>query len=169
MLNFYRTQLARRPLLTQCITTASLFIAGDGLAQHVFEKNEEPHDFARTARMGVYGGAIFAPIASTWFKFLSTNINLSTSLRTGVARMATDQIFFAPIGISIFFASTSAMEGKDPVEKVKTSLLPTYKMNCMLWPFAQLMNFTVVPMQHRLLFVNVVNLGWSGVLSSMSA
>lgn len=76
-----------------------------------------------------------------------------------------DQILFAPIGISIFLASAPAVEGKDPVEKVKMGLWPTYKINCLLWPFAQFANFTMVPMQHRLLFVSVVNLGmWCGMI-----
>ncbi|QKX63816.1 uncharacterized protein TRUGW13939_10987 [Talaromyces rugulosus] len=69
-----------------------------------------------------------------------------------------DQTLFAPTAISMFFAVTSAMEGKNPIAQVKEKLGPTYKMNFLLWPWVQLLNFTLVPLQYRLLFVNTVNL-----------
>src|SRR5699024_5132221 len=67
--------------------------------------------------------------------------------------------------VNFFFVSTSAMEWKDPVKKAKMSLWPTYKVNCLLWPFVQFTNFTMVPMQHRLFFINMANLGrWCGII-----
>lgn len=37
-----------------------------------------------------------------------------------------------------------------------------------MWPVAQAVNFALVPLQLRVLFVNVVALGWSMFLSSMA-
>lgn len=75
----YQAKLARRPLLTQSITTAVspcvsktastsqtcpntslpqiLFATGDVMAQHAVERvGLEKHNYARTGRMALYGG-----------------------------------------------------------------------------------------------------------------
>ena len=51
------------------------------------------------------------------------------------------------------------MEGSDPVEKWHKSFVPSYKANLMVWPFVQGVNFTFVPLELRVLVVNVVSLG----------
>lgn len=51
------------------------------------------------------------------------------------------------------------MEGADPVERLRTSFAPSYKANLMIWPFVQGVNFSVVPLDYRVLFVNFVALG----------
>ena len=57
VLRWYQSKLAQRPLLTQAVTTAVLFGAGDGLAQQLVEKKGlNKHDPMRTARMVAYGG-----------------------------------------------------------------------------------------------------------------
>lgn len=53
----YQARLASRPLLTQAVTTAVLFGAGDVIAQQAVDKKGlEKHDLARTGRMALYGG-----------------------------------------------------------------------------------------------------------------
>ena len=39
------------------------------------------------------------------------------------------------------------------------------KTNWKVWPVVQCLNFSIVPLQYRLLFVNVVALGWNAYLS----
>lgn len=57
VLRWYQAKLAKRPLLTQAVTTAVLFGAGDGLAQQAVERRGiAKHDPMRTARMAAYGG-----------------------------------------------------------------------------------------------------------------
>ncbi|KAL3248760.1 hypothetical protein ABHI18_011895, partial [Aspergillus niger] len=57
MLAWYQRCLIQRPLLTQSLTTATLFAVGDGLAQQAVEKKGLPnHDVTRTGRMALYGG-----------------------------------------------------------------------------------------------------------------
>lgn len=51
------------------------------------------------------------------------------------------------------------LEGVSPQEKLEKSYLPGLKANWMLWPAVQAINFSVVPLQHRVLVVNIVSLG----------
>ncbi len=81
--------------------------------------------------------------------------------------MLADQIVFAPFMISGFFGFTAALEGKstDQIKaKLKRDWLPALKANYVVWPAAQLINFTFVP-QVRLLFVAVF---WFGTDASVA-
>ena len=51
------------------------------------------------------------------------------------------------------------MEGSDPKEKLKSTYLEALKKNWMVWPPVQAVNFKFVPLEHRVLVVNVVSLG----------
>lgn len=51
------------------------------------------------------------------------------------------------------------MEGTDPMEKLRTTFMPCYKANVSVWPFVQTVNFAFVPLEYRVLMVNMVSLG----------
>ncbi|OIW26008.1 hypothetical protein CONLIGDRAFT_515878 [Coniochaeta ligniaria NRRL 30616] len=170
MLGWYQARLAARPLLTQSITSAVLFAVGDVTAQQLVEKKGfENHDLARTGRMALYGGTIFGPAATTWFGFLQRNVNLRTTNRTILARVALDQGVFAPTFIGVFLSSMAVLEGTSPQEKLEKSYTPALLTNYMIWPFVQLVNFKFVPLHHRVLFVNVISIGWNCYLSYLNS
>ncbi|OXV06348.1 hypothetical protein Egran_05885 [Elaphomyces granulatus] len=170
MLQWYRMKLATQPLLTSTITTAALFGAGDILAQQLVDrKGFQNHDFPRTGRMVLYGGAIFGPAATTWYSFLQRNVILRRPGTTLVARVVADQVLFTPLHLFAFLSSMSILEGSDPVEKVQKSFLSSYKANLALWPAVQLANFSLVPLEYRVLVVNLVSLGWNCFLSLINS
>ncbi|KAH8906245.1 hypothetical protein BR93DRAFT_739103 [Coniochaeta sp. PMI_546] len=170
MLGWYQARLAARPLLTQSITTSILFAVGDITAQQLVEKKGfENHDLARTGRMALYGGTVFGPAATTWFRFLQRNVNLRSTNSTILARVALDQGVFAPTFIGIFLSSMAVLEGTSPQEKLEKSYKPALLTNYMIWPFVQLVNFKFVPLHHRVLFVNVISIGWNCYLSYLNS
>ncbi|TRX95030.1 hypothetical protein FHL15_004115 [Xylaria flabelliformis] len=170
MLRWYQRKLAARPLLTQSITTAVLFAVGDITAQQVVEKRGlQKHEYARTARMFAYGGAVFGPAATTWFKVLSKRVVLQNKNAEMLARVACDQLLFAPTFIGVFLSSMAVLEGSSPKEKLEKSYWPALSTNWMVWPFVQMVNFKFVPLQHRVLAVNVVSIGWNCYLSMVNS
>jgi hypothetical protein len=46
-------------------------------------------------------------------------------------------------------------------------LMPALLANWKLWPAAQLVNFTVIPPEQRILFGNIVGVCWTCVISNM--
>ena len=114
--------------------------------------------------MTIYGGAIFAPIATKWFQFLQNRITLSTMPRTLCARIVADQTLCAPTMIGVFLSSMALMEGKEPQEKLQKAYWDALRANWMVWPILQGVNFWVVPLQYRVLVVNVLNIGMVLVL-----
>ncbi|GAB1310244.1 Protein required for ethanol metabolism [Madurella fahalii] len=170
MLAWYQARLAARPLLTQAITTSVLFGVGDVAAQQLVEKRGiQKHDYARTGRMCLYGGTIFGPSAATWFKFLQRNVNLRSANATILARVACDQLIFAPTFIGVFLSSMAVLEGGSVKEKIDKSYSSALTTNWMIWPFVQMVNFKVVPLEHRVLFVNVISIGWNCYLSYLNS
>ena len=109
--------------------------------------------------------AVFGPAATTWFAFLARRINFPTRPNlTIAARVLTDQTVFASSNLFCFLSSMAIMEGTDPGEKLRSTYWEALKKNWMVWPAVQAVNFRFVPLEHRVLVVNVVSLGEFGVV-----
>ena len=67
--------------------------------------------------------------------------------------------------IGVFLSSMATMEGNSAIQKLDTTWWPTLQTNWMVWPFVQMINFTFLPLQHRVLFANVISIGWNSYLS----
>ena len=111
--------------------------------------------------------AIFGPAATAWFGFLQRYVVTNSKAGTIVARVAVDQTFFAPTQLTCFLSSMAIMEGTDPIEKLRTTFFQCYKANVSVWPFVQTVNFTFVPLEYRVLMVNMVSLGEYSFFSLM--
>ncbi|MCJ1440341.1 MAG: Protein required for ethanol metabolism [Stictis urceolatum] len=169
MLGWYRAALTKRPFLTQCATTAFLFGTGDVMAQQLVEGvGAKKHNYARTGRMVLYGGAVFGPAATQWYKVL-TKVQFSNPYITTAARVLTDQVVFASTNLAFFLSSMAYMEGKSPKARLESTYVEALKKNWILWPAVQTVNFTYVPLHHRVLVVNVVSLGWNCYLSYVNS
>ncbi|GAM88438.1 hypothetical protein ANO11243_064710 [Dothideomycetidae sp. 11243] len=171
MLRWYQAKLASRPLLTQSITTAVLFATGDTMAQQLVEKRGfKNQDLARTGRMTLYGGAVFGPAATTWFGFLQRKVRIPGSPNLEIlARVGLDQTVFASTNLFCFLSSMAIMEGSDPKDKLDSTYKTALAKNWMVWPWVQMTNFKFVPLEHRVLVVNVVSLGWNCYLSYLNS
>jgi protein Mpv17 len=113
--------------------------------------------------------AVFGPAATTWFQFLQRNVNLRSTNATILARVACDQGIFAPTFIGIFLGSMAVLEGGSPKEKLEKNYVNALTSNYMIWPFVQLVNFKLIPLEHRVLFVNVISIGWNCYLSYLNS
>lgn len=110
--------------------------------------------------MALYGGCVFGPAATTWFGFLQRKVVIPGKPNLEiVARVLTDQTVFASTNLFCFLSSMAIMEGTDPSDKLKQSYTTALQKNWMVWPAVQFTNFKFVPLQHRVLVVNVVSLG----------
>lgn len=76
----------------------------------------------------------------------------------------TDQVVFASTHLAVFLSSMALMEGTSPKKKLESTYLTALQKNWMVWPFVQAINFKLVPLEHRVLVVNVVALGISSAV-----
>ena len=108
-------------------------------------------------------------MAATWFKFLARRVVLPNKNAEIVARVACDQGLFAPTMIGVFLSSMAILEGSPPQDKLAKSYWPALSTNYLVWPFVQVINFKFVPLDHRVLFVNIVSIGWNCYLSMVNS
>lgn len=125
------------------------------------------HSYARTARMALYGGCVFGPGATIWYQFLQRKIVIPGRPNLQIAAtVLTDQTVFASTNLFLFLSSMAIMEGSDPKKKLEDSYGTALQKNWMLWPAVQAINFKFVPLEHRVLVVNIVSLGMLGRTSN---
>jgi protein Mpv17 len=80
-----------------------------------------------------------------------------------------DQGIFAPTFIGVFLSSMAVLQGSSPRENLEKNYTTALQSNYMLWPFVQVVNFKLLPPEHRLLFVNVISIGWNCYLSYINS
>ncbi|KAK9313429.1 hypothetical protein V1522DRAFT_410731 [Lipomyces starkeyi] len=172
---WYNARLATAPILTHCVTTGFLFGAGDVVAQTL---SPDPalkgrYDYIRTARMCFHGGVVFAPVVSQWYKLISTRIVIpGRPMLEALARMAVDQTVWAPVGIASFYVSMGVLQlhsWEQIKQELQTKWWRTMVGNYAVWPAVQFVNFRIIPLDYRLMFVNIVSIGWNAFLSWFSA
>ncbi|KAF3918955.1 hypothetical protein ABW20_dc0107596 [Dactylellina cionopaga] len=115
--------------------------------------------------MTAWGGCFFGPVVVQWYKLLNRVKIPGRPNAELVARVAADQLIFTPVNLLCFFTGMTLLEGGDPKEKLQRNYWTTLRTNLVLWPTVQLVNFKFVPLEHRLLVVNIVSLGWNSYLS----
>jgi protein Mpv17 len=112
---------------------------------------------------------VFGPAATKWYGILQKHINFRTKTQTTVARVLADQTVFASTNMAVFLSTMAYLEGGSPKEKLEKSYISGLKANWMVWPGVQAANFSIVPLEHRVLVVNVVSLGWNCYLSYLNS
>ncbi|ODQ67401.1 hypothetical protein NADFUDRAFT_81889 [Nadsonia fulvescens var. elongata DSM 6958] len=183
LFRWYSKQLSQSPVLTNMITTGSLFGGGDLISQALFPVHEDGKsytdgteklkigniDLARTSRAVIYGGVLFAPIITKWFTVISkVHVKSFSPIGNTLLRVAVDQMCFAPVGIAAYFTGMGLMEGKNFAqikESLKANYLTTLGSNYLVWPAFQFVNFKFVPLSYRVVSANVISLFWNSFMS----
>ena len=105
--------------------------------------------------------AVFGPGATKWYQLLQSRVAFKSKPGTLVARLAADQFIFAPVNLTLFLSYMAYFEGVSIKKKLQDKYWEILRINWSVWPLVQGVNFTLVPLQHRVLVVNVVSLGKS--------
>jgi protein Mpv17 len=85
-----------------------------------------------------------------------------------LGKVLVDQTLNSPLGTISFFMWSRAMKGQPEraAKDVTEKLWPTTLASWRLWPAAQALNFVMVPPQFRIIFINVVAIAWTCILST---
>ncbi|PKI82799.1 hypothetical protein MVES1_003535 [Malassezia vespertilionis] len=174
--SFYHRCFTQLPWVTLMVTNGTLFVAADALAQSFESRKEDTStptdlgqrwDLHRSARFLAFGTGM-APLLAEWNKFIEHGFPIKNKrgavVASGLARrVLMDQLAFAPFGLLLFVGSMGLMEGRRTLpaleEKFRDVYWPALKANWAIWPFLQLVNFSVVPLGYvsSLVFVFAAN------------
>jgi len=180
----YRRSFESYPHVTLAVAGGALTALGDVVAQFSqIITSEDDHrrgfqyDVPRTVRFFCFGAGI-SPLIGRWNKYLELKFPLR-SRRGGASsftqlskRVLVDQVFMAPIGLSVFLSSMAVMEGRGLEHirgRFKDIYQPVLLANWKVWPAAQFINFRFIPLPYRVPFQQTCGVFWTLYLSLLNS
>ena len=138
--------------------------AGDAGCQLLFE--DEGFSVRRQLELGAMGFLLRGPALHAWYGFLSRAVTGTGALAVA-KRILLDQLVFAPVIVSCILSFLAVAQGQagDIPRRMQEQVPGAVLNNWKVWPAAQCLNFALVPVQHQVLFSNLVSVGWNGYLS----
>eukprot|EP00188_Purpureofilum_apyrenoidigerum_P003605 Plantae.Rhodophyta-Purpureofilum_apyrenoidigerum.ctg3830.p1 GENE.Plantae.Rhodophyta-Purpureofilum_apyrenoidigerum.ctg3830~~Plantae.Rhodophyta-Purpureofilum_apyrenoidigerum.ctg3830.p1 ORF type:complete len:296 (+),score=37.94 Plantae.Rhodophyta-Purpureofilum_apyrenoidigerum.ctg3830:56-943(+) len=174
LLALYGQAVSKRPLTTKMIVSAVLTFGADVVAQYLEWRNHGGKyfdlDWRRTMSITTWFTIVGTPILHKWFGVLERFFPGNSKFNP-LRMMLVDQTTFAVFFNSVLLWGINFLESFKPKEaykQVTTSLPSILVANWKLWPIAQLINFSFIPVQFRVLWTNVIAFAWTIILSQMS-
>ena len=189
----YKSCLSDRPLLTKSTTSAVIMSISDVLCQKLEQsidihhhasqqsrvainnENSKPSpqlDWHRTRQVAITGFTWSGPISHTWYAILEHLVTIKDKLIGLMSRMLMDSFLFSPVAVAGYFIWRTILEGgrsKDIVAKLRDSYVNALLASFRFWPCANIINFSLVPVEYRVLYNNMLSLFWNGYLSHMNS
>jgi len=158
----YKQQLNRNPLRTKALTSACIAGVSDVVAQKITGRK---YDFRRTIKLALYGLLWSGPVVHYWQNFLQRLFQGKADLNTAVKKVVLDQLTIGPILNLAFMTYTSVVVNGIPPAIAFNAIVNNYPgaqiQGWKVWPIASLINYRFIPLQFRVLFINVIALFWS--------
>jgi len=147
------------------------------------------YDLRRGTVMACIGFLFTAPLLHAWYNIMhaffspdSIGGNMLASLPAAInakfalvlSLLVADQLVFSPFAIAMFFVVNGVATALSKLEldhirqiwpTLKREYVQTMIKNWKLWPSAQVINFTLVPVHLQVLFSNFIGLIWNTLLS----
>jgi protein Mpv17 len=188
---WYRSSLSSRPLLTKATTSAVIVSISDVACQSwevssstgVEDVSKKPpnnkvvgQDWERTSHVAITGFTFSGPISHVWYTILESIVGrvvIQEQKVWGIAlRMLLDAFLFSPVAVAGYFTWRTLLEGKG-LDGVHDKLQHTWKGALLaswhFWPLVNIVNFSVVPVQYRVLYNNSLSFLWNGYLTQLNA
>ncbi|XP_073977890.1 mpv17-like protein 2 [Rhodnius prolixus] len=150
-------------LLTNVGISVSLSGVGDIIEQSYMIASDQQKDWdrIRTHHMSISGLTI-GILCHNWYNFLDHRYP-GRSLKIVLKKVLIDQVVFSPISITVLFLTLGLLEksnadaiGREIISKGKL----LYAAEWMVWPPAQIINFYILPTRYRVLYDNLISLGY---------
>lgn len=170
----YEDALEVDPVAVKAAITAATYFIGDWLAQSIELKSLYPNapgawleaDITRLWR-GCFIGAPLGILAHYYYGF-SDSVLAEWPF---IAKIVLDQTAYLFVYNSCYFLGTGVMSGKSPISAFQDYRTKAWKLmtaGWKLWPLVGLITYTIIPLRHRLLWVDAIEIVYSAILSSLS-
>lgn len=161
-------------LLTNALISAGMGTTGDAIQQHYDllrskikgEKNQLTNakfNFTRSFHMTA-AGLTTGVVSHYWYIYLDRFLSTRRVFDVVLKKVLYDQILFSPVNLIVYFTTLGIME-RSGVHRVKEELVEKgfqniYVAEWVIWPPAQFFNFYCLPLRYRILFDNIISLGF---------
>eukprot|EP00245_Coleochaete_scutata_P005316 TRINITY_DN18776_c0_g1_i1.p1 TRINITY_DN18776_c0_g1~~TRINITY_DN18776_c0_g1_i1.p1 ORF type:complete len:417 (+),score=54.99 TRINITY_DN18776_c0_g1_i1:37-1287(+) len=166
----YEAVLAQNPVLTKMVTSGIVYSLGDWSAQTVEGKGLLEFDRMRILRSGLIGFTLHGSL-SHYYYHLCERLFPWEAWWVVLVKVVFDQTAWSFVWNSIYYSLSGALRGEkleDIYEELKETSIPLLQAGWKLWPAAHLVTYGVIPVEQRLLWVDMVELVWVTILSTYS-
>lgn len=173
--NSYSAVLAQSPLPTKAVTSATVYTIGDFIAQRAEGKDMGELDRTRIIRSLLAGLLGHGPLSHLWYDFseqIFENV-LHLSGWTGTFwKVLIDQTTWGPFWNNTYILMLGLMKF-DKLENIfgemKRTTIPLLLSGLKLWPLAHCVTYGLIPLENRLLWVDMVEIIWVTILATAAA
>lgn len=166
----YSTFLSAKPILTKAITSGAVYALGDALAQAGEGASAADVDRARLLRSAACGFCGHGPLSHYWYLLSDRAFAL---LGWGAwyfvpCKILLDQFTWGVAWNALYVCALRGAAGVAPgaiAGEVRETVAPLIRDGLKLWVPAHAITYGLVPTEHRLLWVDCVEVLWVVVLS----
>jgi protein Mpv17 len=126
-----------------------------------------PFDWKRFITLSAFGLLYHGPSGHFFYNWLDKQIP-GKSAKDVAIKIGIDQICWCPIFMTVFFTYLGLVSGDSWATigtKVKTDLLSACQASWKVWPVVHAFSFKYIKTQHRLIFLNSVQVAFNMFLS----
>ena len=167
--NGYRNVLMKKPLMVGMATTGTTAFLGDVVCQVIIEKKE--YQIKRGLTLASWATFATGPFMYFWMRGLERVLPMTLAPPVRLAGKALLEMTVAfPIILGGFFGGVTLLQTHSlqaARNKIDMALWPTLKMGYSYFIPASLITHTVIPPQHRVLFLNFITFFWLIYLSNV--
>ena len=168
----YMGVLTDSPIATKAVTSATVYTIGDVIAQQSEGASIRELDRMRTLRSMLAGLIGHGPLSHVWYN-VSENLFDSvlhlTAWWSFIPKVAIDQAFWGPVWNNTYLLLLGLMKGESFGQiwsDVKRTTIPLVVSGLKLWPLAHCVTYGLVPVENRLLWVDLVEIIWVTILAT---
>jgi protein Mpv17 len=125
-------------------------------------------DWKRTVRFGLSGALLNGPCGFKWMMLMEKIFGTHKSVRVIIGKIAADALIYSPFIIAMFFSFQGVLERKtlfEIVEKIENKFKHAILLSWSIWPLANLVGLLAIPFKYRMLFNNILSVGWNTYMS----
>mmetsp|Transcript_23536 Transcript_23536/g.36294 ORF Transcript_23536/g.36294 Transcript_23536/m.36294 type:complete len:320 (-) Transcript_23536:64-1023(-) len=173
--NGYNQILHSAPVATKAVTSASVYAIGDIMAQKSEGKSVDEIDQMRTFRSLIAGLIGHGPLSHLWYNISEscfTDVLHWTQWWSFLPKILVDQTVWGPIWNNTYILLLGMMQlrpVKDITREMRETTMPLILSGLKLWPLAHCVTYGLIPVENRLLWVDLVEIIWVSILASTAA
>jgi len=171
----YSSILDKAPVETKAITSATVYTIGDFISQRTEGKEIGDLDRGRIIRSLLAGLIGHGPMSHVWYDWsegIFNDVFHWTEWWGFVPKVAVDQVLWGPLWNNTYIILLGLMKLENPSiiwSDVKRTTIPLVVSGLKLWPLAHCVTYGLMPVQYRLLWVDLVEIIWVTILSTQAA
>lgn len=170
----YEVAVKMNPIETKACISGVVYSIGDLIAQNYEGRDISEWDRGRIFRSGLCGLLAHGPLSHLYYLGLDTVFAQQSLIDTDswlspLIKVGIDQTVWSIFWNSTYYILLGILKAESPktiISSVQQSWWDLLKAGWRLWPIVHVCTYGIIPVQHRLLFVDAVELVWVCILST---